>query len=162
MKIAKNAVVSFHYELSVEGSDYRESSEGREPAGYLHGYSGIVRGLERAMRGREAGEEFEVTVAPEDAYGVHDPERVQQIPVKHLVKPGRLVPGKIVVVNLQRGHTQAIVRKVGRFNVIVDFNHPLSGHVLHFKVRIINVRDARPEEIRQRRALSARALMPAG
>jgi FKBP-type peptidyl-prolyl cis-trans isomerase SlyD len=41
---------------------------------------------------------------------------------------------------------QAVVRKVGRFNVDVDANHPLAGKTLTFDVEVMDVRDATEEE----------------
>jgi FKBP-type peptidyl-prolyl cis-trans isomerase SlyD len=150
MQIDKNTVVTFHYTLNESEGGYRESTEGREPAAYLHGYSGIVRGLEREMRGKQAGDEFSVTVKPEDGFGVFQPDAVQRVPIKHLERPGRLVPGHVVVVNTRQGRAQGVVRKVGRFNVDVDFNHPMAGRTLIFDVKILDVRAATPEEIAHR------------
>jgi FKBP-type peptidyl-prolyl cis-trans isomerase SlyD len=42
---------------------------------------------------------------------------------------------------------QASVVKVGRFNVDVDANHPLSGQSLTFDVEVTAIRDATGEEI---------------
>jgi FKBP-type peptidyl-prolyl cis-trans isomerase SlyD len=150
MQIDKNSVVTFHYTLKASDSEFTESTEGREPATYLHGYGGIVRGLEREMRGKQAGDEFSVTVKPEDGFGVFQPDAIQRVPVKHLERPGKLVPGRIVVVNTRQGRVQGIVRKVGRFNVDVDFNHPMAGRALQFDVRILEVREATAEEIAHR------------
>jgi FKBP-type peptidyl-prolyl cis-trans isomerase SlyD len=150
MQIEKNKVVTFHYTLNDSEGGYTESTEGKDPAAYLHGYGGIVRGLEREMRGKQAGDEFSVTVKPEDAFGVFQPEAVQRVPIKHLERPGKLEVGRVIVVNTRQGRAQGIVRKVGRFNVDVDFNHPMSGRTLIFDVKIVDVRDATPEEITHR------------
>jgi len=150
MKIEKNKVVTFHYKLRDSEGTYSESTEGKEPAAYLHGYGGIVRGLEREMRGKEPGAEFSVTVVPEDAFGQHNPESVQRVPVKHLIRPGKLAVGRAVAVNTRQGTAQGIVRKVGRFNVDIDFNHPMSGRTLIFDIKIEDVRDATAEEIAHR------------
>jgi FKBP-type peptidyl-prolyl cis-trans isomerase SlyD len=50
-------------------------------------------------------------------------------------------------VNTSSGYRRGTVVKVGRFNVDVDFNHPLAGKTLIFDVKIIEVRDATEEEI---------------
>ncbi len=150
MQIEKNKVVTFHYSLSADGN-YSESSRGGQPAVYLHGYGGIVRGLERAMRGRSAGDSFTVEVAPEDGFGMRNSEIVQRIPRKHLVgASAKLAPGQVVTVNARQGRAQGIALKVGRFNVDVDFNHPMAGRNLKFDVEILEVRDASPEEIAHR------------
>ncbi len=148
--IEKNKVVTFHYSLTAD-NNYSESSRGGDPATYLHGYGGIVRGLEREMRGRKAGDSFSLEVAPEDAFGERNPEIVHRIPRKHLISaPAKLTPGHVVAVNSKQGRVQGIVQKVGRFNVDVDFNHPMAGQTLKFDVEILAVRDASPEEIAHR------------
>jgi FKBP-type peptidyl-prolyl cis-trans isomerase SlyD len=150
MQIEKNKVVTFHYSLSADG-EYSESSRGGQPAAYLHGYGGIVRGLERAMRGRSAGDSFTVDVPPEDAFGMRNPEIVHRIPRKHLVgDTPKLTAGQVVTVNARQGRAQGIALKVGRFNVDVDFNHPMAGRRLTFDIEILEVRDASPEEIAHR------------
>lgn len=147
MEIATNKVVTFHYTVSDPESSFSESSEGGPPAVYLHGRGNIVRGLETALQGKRAGEALRVTVAPEEAYGMRDPSAVQRVPIKHLIRPGKLAAGKLVAINTDGGARQATVLKVGRFNVDVDFNHPLSGKTLVFEVDVVDVRDATPEEI---------------
>ena len=89
-------------------------------------------------------------MAPEDAFGVFNPDAVQRVPIKHLEHPGKLQIGRVIVVNTRQGRAQGVVRKVGRFNVDIDFNHPMSGRTLIFEVKILEVREATAEEITHR------------
>lgn len=147
MAIERGKVVTFHYRLRDDEGEEIESSEGKDPAVYLHGRGSIVPGLENEMRGHDAGDKFTATITPEHAYGMYDPDAVGRIPIKHLIRPGRLSVGKAVAVNTKRGPARAFVTKVGRFNVDVDFNHPLAGRTLVFDVEVIDVRDATAEEL---------------
>ena len=147
MEIAKNKVVTFHYTLTDEEGSFTETSEERGPVAYLHGRNNIVPGLEAELVGKRAGDELKVTVPPELAYGLRVDDALQRVPIKHLVKPGKLAPGKVVAVNTSSGYRRATVTKVGRFNVDLDFNHPLAGKTLIFDVKIVEVRDATEEEI---------------
>ena len=72
MQIASNNVVSFHYQLQEVDGDYSEDSRGGDPMLYLHGYRGILPGLEDAMAGRSAGDQFSVILDARDAYGLRD------------------------------------------------------------------------------------------
>jgi FKBP-type peptidyl-prolyl cis-trans isomerase SlyD len=56
------------------------------------------------------------------------------------------VGGKVLV-NTQNGPWEAIVLKVGKFNVDIDSNHPLAGKTITFDIEIIDVRDASSEEL---------------
>src|SRR5690606_8153568 len=147
MEIAKNKVVTFHYTLTDEEGSFTETSAEREPLVYLHGRNNIVPGLEAELEGKRAGDEVKATVPPELAYGLRDEEATQRVPIKHLVRPGKVEVGKVVTVNTASGYRRATVTKVGRFNVDLDFNHPLAGKTLIFDVKVVDVRDATEEEI---------------
>ena len=124
-----------------------ESSRDRDPMVYLHGYRNIVPGLENAMKGRDVGDTFEVTVPPSEAYGEHNPNSIQRISAKHFPNIKRLSPGQMVSLQTKQGPIQAVVVKVGRINVDVDANHPLAGRTQTFDVEITDIRDATKEEI---------------
>ena len=149
MNIEDQKVVDFHYTLTNEQGETVESSRERDPMSYLHGANNIIPGLEQAMNGRAAGDTFEVTVQPADAYGERQETNVQRIPLKRLGKIPRPRPGQILGLQTQQGPVQVTVIKVGRFNVDVDANHPLAGQALTFDVEIVGVRDATEEEISQ-------------
>ena len=80
MQIADNTVVSFDYVLKDDSGQVLDSSEGAQPLAYLHGAGGIIPGLERALVGKQAGDELQVAVAPEDAYGVRNEALRQAVP----------------------------------------------------------------------------------
>jgi FKBP-type peptidyl-prolyl cis-trans isomerase SlyD len=147
MNIENRKVVSFHYTLSNADGEQIESSRDREPMVYLHGAGNIIPGLEKAMAGKTAGDRFEVTVAPAEAYGERNEKGVQRIPAKHFRNLGKLRVGQTVMLQTNQGQVQVTVVKVGRFNVDVDRNHPLAGQALTFDVEVTDVREATEEEI---------------
>lgn len=148
MKIEDKKVVSFHYTLTNDAGDTLDTSRERdEPMRYLHGANNIIPGLEKALEGREAGDTFQVQVPPEKAYGQRRAANVQRLPLKKLgVRANQLKPGMVLNLQTSQGPAQVTVLKVGRFNVDVDANHPLSGQNLNFDVEIVEVRDATEEE----------------
>ncbi len=147
MKVETDRVVYFHYRLSEVGKEPLETSDSNEPATYLHGHHNILPALEQAMTGREAGDEFTVTLTPQQAYGERQEGRQQRVPIKHLMTRGKLRPGMAVKVNTANGPMDARVLKVGKFNADLDLNHPLAGLSLSFEIRIAEVREATAEEI---------------
>ncbi len=146
MKIESGTVVSFHYTLRNEAGTEMESSRGSEPAVYLHGSNNVIPGLESAMAGRESGDVFTVSLAPADAYGMHDPAKVQRVPVKHLAFRGKLEAGKVVQLSTSEGMRAVTVLKAGRHSADIDTNHPLAGQTLNFDIEIIELRPATAEE----------------
>ena len=85
MNIGPETVAVFHYTLRNEAGEELESSRGADPTAYLHGANNIIPGLESAMEGKTAGDVFSATVEPEQAYGQPNPDKVQRVPVKHLL-----------------------------------------------------------------------------
>lgn len=146
MKIEENSVVRFHYTVSEAGQGQLESSRELEPLSVLIGHGNIIPGLESAMKGHQAGETFEVTVNPDQAYGERRDGLVQRIPRKHF-KGAKLAPGMQVVLPTDQGQRAMTVKKVGISVVDVDLNHPMAGKILSFDVEIIEVREASAEEI---------------
>ena len=151
MKIENNRVVRFHYTVSESGGGQIESSRGMEPIGALIGHGNLIPGLEEAMQGREAGESFDLTVGPDQAYGARREGLEQRIPRKHF-KGAKLSPGMQVMLPTDQGNRAMTIKKVGISVVDVDLNHPMAGTTLDFQVEILEVREASPEEIAHKHA----------
>lgn len=146
MKIARERVALFHYTLKNDGGEILDSSEGEAPMAYLHGELNIVEGLENAMEGKEAGDKFEVTVEPAEAYGEYDESLVQPIPREqfgdHPVEVGNQFHADTAI-----GPRVVTVIAVHDDQVVIDANHSLAGENLHFKVEIVEVREATKDEL---------------
>ncbi|MEH6568057.1 MAG: peptidylprolyl isomerase [Halioglobus sp.] len=147
MKIASNSVASFHYTLSdAEGAEL-ESSRGAQPTVYLHGSNGIIKGLEIALTDKAAGDQVQVTLTPEEAYGPRREDRIQRVPMKHLIFKGKLRAGMAVQLNTSEGRQPVTVTKAGRHSADIDTNHPLAGKTLQFDIEIVDVREATADEL---------------
>jgi FKBP-type peptidyl-prolyl cis-trans isomerase SlyD len=151
MKIEDNRVVRFHYTVSAEGEGQIESSREQDPVSVLIGHGNLIAGLEDAMKDREAGDRFEVTLEPAKAYGPRVEAMVQRVPRKHF-KGARLAPGLQVTLPTDQGPRAMTVKKVGISVVDVDLNHPMAGKTLTFEVEIVDVREASEEEIAHKHA----------
>ncbi len=149
MPVEKNKVVAFHYTLRNEEGAEVETSTADEPMVYLHGgYRNLLPKLEEAFEGKNKGDEFSVTLPPEQAYGMRQEGSVQRIPIKHLLtKQKRYKPGMAVKVNTKEGPRDVVIVKVGKFNVDVDTNHPLAGLTVTFDISVENIRDAESDEV---------------
>lgn len=72
MKIEKNKVVTLEFEMyNGEGQLLDSSADG--PIEYLHGgYDNILPKVEKALEGKNIGEEVDVLMEPSEAFGEYD------------------------------------------------------------------------------------------
>ncbi|WP_079202919.1 MULTISPECIES: FKBP-type peptidyl-prolyl cis-trans isomerase [Pseudomonas] len=148
MLIAPNKAVSIDYTLTNDAGEVIDSSAGGAPLVYLQGAGNIIAGLEKALLGKQAGDELDVSVEPEDAYGEYSAELVATLNRTMFEGVDELEVGMQFHASGPDGSMQIVtVRDLDGDDVIVDGNHPLAGQRLNFKVKVIEVRDASEEEV---------------
>jgi len=151
MLIAANKAVSIDYTLTNDAGEVIDSSSGGAPLVYLHGAANIIPGLEKALEGKQAGDELEVAIEPEEAYGEYLAELVSTLNRSLFEGVDELEVGMQFHASAPDGQMQIVtIRDIDGDDVTVDGNHPLAGQRLNFKVKVIDVRDASEEEIAHR------------
>jgi FKBP-type peptidyl-prolyl cis-trans isomerase SlyD len=145
--VADDVVVSLEYTLTVDG-EVVDSTEGIEPITFLQGYENIIPGLERELYGLKIGDSKKVHVPAKDAYGEIDPEAVVDVPRDEIPKDIPIKPGTELQVTNEDGELlDAVIVKVNKEMVQLDFNHPLAGKDLNFAITVVDLREAEPEEL---------------
>lgn len=147
MTIAPQRVVTLHYVLSDEDGQVLDDSRARQkPLEYLHGHDNLMAGLERALVGSEAGTELSVTLAPAEAYGLRDEALVREVGRSAFPVPD-IAPGMRFQTRGDDGPEIVTVLEVGDDSVRVDTNHPLAGRTLHYRLEVLEVREATRAEL---------------
>lgn len=138
-KIEKGKKVRLHYTVSIDGK-LAESTEGKPALFYEHGKKQILQGMQSQLEGLKEGDEKEFSLAPENAYGPYDDGQVACVEYAELPPREQLKTG----MTLQETQPDGSV-KVGRIKelqekgALMDFNHPMAGKTLHYKVKIVSV-----------------------
>jgi len=157
MKVEAGDSVKFHYIGRFENGEVFDTSyedvakendifvEEREygPLEVTIGAGEIIPGLDEAMIGMEVGEKKTVTVPPEKAYGMPNPELVAKVPVSEFTQVG-LEPVEGMYVMTDSGIAKIV--KVAEDGVELDFNHPLAGKTLVFEVEVVEVKKGEGSE----------------
>lgn len=146
MKVTKDKVVLIHYTLTNNEEEVLDSSDGKEPLSYIHGHKNLISGLEEDLEGKEAGYKNDVVIAPEKGYGERNDELVQVLD-KSKFGEANVKLGMKFNADGNEGHQIVTVTKVEGEKVTIDGNHELAGVTLNFKVEIIEVREATPDEL---------------
>ena len=148
MNIQNNSAVSFHYKLTDDDGINIDSSEGKEPLGYLHGAGNIIPGLEKALEGKKVGDSLTVAVTADEGYGEVQKELIQEVPREAFQGIDTIELGMQFEAQTGQGGTVPVtVIAVTDEIVTVDGNHPLAGKNLNFDVTIEEVREASEEEL---------------
>ena len=146
MKITNGSIVSMHYTLKNDNGDLLDTSNGQDPLVFTFGSGAIIPGLEAELKGKEEGDIFVATIAPEDAYGVRSDEHVVTVPLSQFDSPENVQVGARFQMGGQGG-TIAEVTNVDKDQVTIDTNHPLAGQILHFDIEVVSLEAATAESL---------------
>jgi FKBP-type peptidyl-prolyl cis-trans isomerase SlpA len=134
--------VTIRYTAALENGELMEKTD--KPVAVSIGSGTICPAVEACLFGMEIGQSRVIRVQPEDAYGLHLPELVQDIPLTAF-KGSKLTPqpGMILSLNVQREgqncQIPATVTAVQNDTVTVDYNHPLAGQIIVYTVNLVSI-----------------------
>jgi FKBP-type peptidyl-prolyl cis-trans isomerase SlyD len=155
MQITKNTVVSLSYVLKRDDAkgEIIEETKAGDPLVFLYGNGQMLPKFEEHLSTLKTGDDFEFTLASEDAYGEMDQDAIIDLEKSIFEVEGKIdtemvAIGNVIPMRDDQGHMlQGTVVSVGDEMVRMDFNHPMAGNVLHFKGNVIEVREASAEEL---------------
>lgn len=117
------------------------------PLGFVYGSdTELIGEMDKAVAGKRAGDEVEVQVPPDQGFGDHDPSLTFTDKIENVPPQFRQVGAEVQMQNDQGETRSFFVTQIENGEVTVDGNHPLAGKQLIVRVRIQEVRDARPGE----------------
>ena len=129
-----------HFSLSLTDGTEAFSTFENEPVSLVMGDGSLTDGMELSLYGLNAGDEQSLTLTPDQAFGMPDSEKRHHMPREDFGPELELKPGIIIAFGTPAGEDLAgTVIDLDEQTVQVDFNHPLSGHEVVFKVEILEV-----------------------
>lgn len=140
-QINKSSRITLHFELALDDNQIVDSNFDGVPAEFTFGDGNLLPGFEEALLGLSEGEEKTLLIEPENAFGAHNPSNIQRLSRGQFEM--ELEEGMIVSF-ADKGNNElpGVIAKVEDHEVMVDFNHPLAGRRLQFRVKIVKVVDA--------------------
>jgi FKBP-type peptidyl-prolyl cis-trans isomerase SlyD len=145
--IGEKSVVGISYVLKGELGEVLDQSSESDPFVFLMGVEGVVPGLERALIGKQIGDQFSVTLQPNDAYGELLPELIGEVPRNQFPPDEKLAVGSRFQGEVAGGIRMFTIQKIEGDTLTIDANHEFSGKVLYFEVKVLSVRPATTEEL---------------
>ena len=157
MEQMSHKYVTVAYELYSDNEkgihELVEKAPVEHPFQFISGMGMTLELFEENILAHQAGEDFDFTLAVDDAYGPYVKEHVLELSKEMFMIDGRfdtsvIYAGNIIpLVNADGNRFQGLILEVKEDVVVVDLNHPLAGHALHFKGQVVVSRDATAEEI---------------
>ncbi|MCA9485498.1 MAG: peptidylprolyl isomerase, partial [Nanoarchaeota archaeon] len=131
MEVKKHDTVTVDYEGRLENGEIFDSSnhgDHSHPLTFEAGAGQVIPGFDSAVLGMKEGEEKEVTIKPEQAYGQHNPELEQKVPRSALKMDKEPEVGMMLGLNTPDGRQAAVhISAVDKESITVDLNPPLAG-----------------------------------
>jgi len=132
--------VKIHYTGTLEDGTEFDSSAGRDPLEFELGSGQVIAGFDKAVEGMAVGDSKSVTIQPEDAYGPHQDQMVQDVPKSALPEDLTPTEGMALQTRDKSGNTiRLTVTAVNEDTITVDANHPLAGKALKFEIQLVAI-----------------------
>ena len=153
-----NKYIAVSYKLYVSASDEKpvlvEDAVEDDPFVFVSALGMTLDAFESKIVPLNAGDNFDFTLAPNDAYGDYEPSGRMALPRDAFGEGGKLdtrfiYKGAVVPLNSPDGaRFNGVIVDISDEKVTVDLNHPLAGKSLNFVGKVIETRDATNEEVR--------------
>jgi FKBP-type peptidyl-prolyl cis-trans isomerase 2 len=104
------------------------------PLSFTVGAGQMIAGFDSGVIGMNEGEEKTIFIRAKDAYGEKSPDNIIQV-------PANIIDGTPAIGQMLQANNGAVgtVTAVANDTIIVDFNHPLAGKDLTFKVTVRSI-----------------------
>ncbi len=148
-KVQIGDVVSIHCVGRIATGEVFEDTYQSEPFVFQVGSPEIIPGLSEAVLGMTEGEEREVIIPKEKAFGERDENLIRSIPRDTINLDVEPSPGMVLNLIVDTPHGEmtfpALVVDVTPAEIILDLNPPLAGEDLYFKIKLVKILNE-PEE----------------
>jgi FKBP-type peptidyl-prolyl cis-trans isomerase SlpA len=140
-RIGPGCRVTLHFSILLDSGEEIDTTRRGRPATFEVGDGNLLPGFEEALTGLGVGDDAQLVLEPEQAFGEHRADNVRLLE-RERFRDVEIEPGMVVSFAAADGELPGVVRRLFERTVEVDFNHPLAGRRVVFDVSILRVEDA--------------------
>ena len=138
--VKQGDTVKVHYTGKLLDGSVFDSSEGRDPLEFTVGAGQMIAGFDKGVVGMALDEQKEITIPPEEAYGIYDPAKIIEVPNDQFPEDLTLEVSMQISASQPDGSAiQFTVKEIGEQNETLDGNHFLAGKDLIFSVTLVSI-----------------------
>lgn len=150
-KVEHGDYVTVAYKGLLKTNEVFESTDNTGPLEFQIGTNSVLPGFEKALLGMTVNEDKTIHLPADEAYGPIRQELIHTVNRKVFgdkvtPKPG-IVLGLTIERNGQKQKVPAMVKEIVEDEVIIDFNHPLAGQDLIYKITVTAVNKQPPNDL---------------
>lgn len=140
--IKEGSFVKVEYTGTFEDGTVFDSTEDQGcPLEFQVGAQQVIDGFEKAIVSMKLGEEKEVSLQPDEAYGAYEDDMKREIPRDRMPAEG-LEVGMTLMATMPTGmQVPVTITQMTKETVTIDLNHPLAGKVLNFKLKLVEIKE---------------------
>ena len=139
-QVGPGTYVTMEYDAFLESGTRVLGSNDKNPLVFRFGSGEVLPRVEEEIVGLDPGAEREFKLDPEEAFGEFDESRVLRVPLEEFPKGKELKKGTLLQVEVSPGKQGlCFVGDIQDDHFILDFNHPLAGRTLKYRVKILEV-----------------------
>ncbi len=142
-KIEKNDRVTINYTGKLENGTTFQATTESEPLVITIGNLDVPPTLEQAIIGMSAGDRKLVKIEPDEGYGPRRKDLLQTLDRNSMSDSINPQVGMILSLKVEKDGQEhpvpATVVEVNKDTIVVDYNHPLSGHNLLYDITVISI-----------------------
>jgi len=128
-------------------NDMHQEGRNYSPLVCVVGSGQLIAGFEESLLSAKADKDISVEIAPADAYGEKDSDKVETISIDKLIRyvrdPKSLYIGGPVTIEGKTGTLSYMAAGRAR----IDYNHPMAGRTLKYDYKIIKVIKDKGEKV---------------
>lgn len=135
--------VSVHYRGTLDdGTQFDSSYDRGETLDFVCGASMMILGFDKAVATMEVGQEVDVHLMPEEAYGESNPAMIMTFEIAQLPGSEDLQVGQQVYLSNAMGQPFPVkVTAKTETTVTLDANHEMAGKALNFHIQLVSVEE---------------------
>ena len=136
-KIQDGSQVKMHFSLMLEDQTVIDTNFDKEPVCFFIGDGNLLPGFENALIGMQTNQEETFEIEPQEAFGQHNNQNVQTLDLSSF--DDNIEVGSVYSFQNGDGELPGVIIEINESTVQVDFNHPLAGKIILFKVKILAI-----------------------
>lgn len=140
--VREDSEIAISFKLSLVDGTLVEETEENQPLRFTLGDGTFVHNLEEMLVGLELGTTAKLTLSPERAFGMPNPENFQTMAKADFPAEMELQEGHVIGFNTPTGEeVPGTIHEIKEDEVVIDFNHPLAGATVIFEAKIESIFD---------------------